>query len=38
MLKSIVYKTNTGHTFEYAKMLSEKLEIPYYSIKEAKTK
>lgn len=36
MLKAIVYKTNTGHTFQYAKMLSEKLNIPCYSIKEVK--
>lgn len=36
MLKAIVYKSNTGHTLQYAKMLSEKLEIPYYTIKEAK--
>ena len=35
-MKAIIYKTNTGHTFQYAKMLSEKLNIPCYSEKEAK--
>ena len=29
MLKAIVYKSNTGYTENYAKMLSEKLNIPY---------
>ncbi len=37
MIKAIVYKSNTGHTLRYAKMLKEKLNIPCYSIKEAKT-
>lgn len=27
----IVYTSNAGHTAEYAKMLSERLNIPYYS-------
>lgn len=35
MIKAIVYKSSTGHTLEYVKMLSEKLNIPYYTIKEA---
>lgn len=35
MIKAIVYKSSTGHTLEYAKMLSRKLNIPYYTIKEA---
>ena len=34
MLKAIVYKSNTGYTENYAKMLSEKLNIPYYNIKD----
>ena len=36
MLKAIIYKTNTGHTLEYAKMLSKDLDIPAYDIKELK--
>ena len=36
MLKAIVYKSNTGHTMQYAKMLSEKVNIPYFTINEAK--
>ncbi len=36
MIKAIVYKSNTGHTMQYAKMLSEKLKIPYFTIDEAK--
>lgn len=35
-MKAIVYKSNTGHTLKYAKMLSEDLNIPYYTIKEAR--
>ena len=38
MIKAIVYKSKTGHTKEYAEILSKKLNIPYYEIKEAKTK
>lgn len=34
----IVYESNTGHTMQYAKMLSEKLNIPYFSVKEARAK
>lgn len=37
-MKAIVYKSNTGHTLAYAKQLSEELKLPYYTIKEAKTK
>ena len=37
MLKAIIYKSSTGHTLEYAKLLSSKLNIPYYTIKEAKS-
>ncbi|MGN1299055.1 MAG: flavodoxin domain-containing protein [Candidatus Scatovivens sp.] len=36
MIKAIVYKSNTGHTRQYAKMLSEKLNIPCFTIEEAK--
>lgn len=38
MIKAIIYESNTGHTMQYAKMLSEKLNIPFFTIKEAKTK
>ena len=31
-----MYKSKTGHTERYAKMLSEELDIPCYSYKEAK--
>lgn len=37
-MKAIIYESNTGHTLEYAKMLSSELNIPYYSLKEAKEK
>lgn len=37
MIKAIVYESNTGHTMQYAKMLSEKLNIPCFTIEEAKT-
>ena len=37
MIKAIVYKSNTGHTMQYAKMLSEKLNIPRFTIEEEKT-
>lgn len=33
---AIVYTSNTGNTEKYAKMLSEKLHIPVYSIDQAK--
>lgn len=38
MIKSIVYKSNTGHTKQYAEMLGEFLKIPVYNLKEAKSK
>ena len=38
MIKAIVYKSKTGHTEKYAKMIGEKLNIPYYTLKEAKIK
>lgn len=34
-MKAIVYKSNTGHTAEYAKMLGAKTGLPVYSLKEA---
>lgn len=34
MIKAIIYHSNTGYTFEYAKLLSEILKIPYYSLEE----
>lgn len=37
MIKAIVYESNTGHTMQYAKMLSEKLNIPCFTIEKAKT-
>ena len=36
MSRVIIYKSKTGHTERYAKMLSEELDIPCYSYKEAK--
>lgn len=36
MIKAIVYKSNTGHTMQYARMLGDKLNIPYFTINEAK--
>ena len=38
MIKAIVYKSSTGHTMQYAKILSQKLNIPYFTINEAKSK
>lgn len=38
MVQSIVYKSNTGHTKQYAEMLSEILKVPAYHLKEAKVK
>lgn len=35
--KAIVYSSNTGHTRQYARLLSEKSGLPYYSLQEAKT-
>ena len=35
MIKAIVYKSNSGFTKEYALMLSKKLVLPVYDIKEA---
>ena len=37
MIKSIVYKSSTGHTQQYAEMLGESLKIPVYNLKEAKS-
>ena len=38
MIKSIVYKSSTGLTKQYAEMLGEALKIPVYNLKEAKSK
>ena len=35
MSRVIIYKSKTGHTERYAKMLSEELNIPCYSYKDA---
>ncbi len=35
MIKAIIYNSNTGHTFRYADMLSKKLDVSCYSLKEA---
>ena len=34
-MKAIVYKSNAGHTMQYAIILSKKLNIPCYDIKDA---
>ena len=36
MVRAIAYKSGTSFTKEYAKMLSDKLNIPYYTSEEAK--
>lgn len=38
MIKAIIYKSNTGHTKQYAEMLSKILQVPAYDLKEAKSK
>ncbi|MDE6660399.1 MAG: hypothetical protein K2J93_01080 [Anaeroplasmataceae bacterium] len=38
MVDAIVYTSKCGHTYVYAKALSEELNIPFYTIKEAKKK
>lgn len=35
-MKAIVYTSKTGSTEQYAKMLAEKLQIPYYPLKTAR--
>lgn len=35
-MKAIVYLSNAGHTERYAKLLSEALDLPCYSLKDAK--
>lgn len=37
-MNAIVYTSNTGYTFAYAKMLGERLGVPVYNIKESKNK
>ena len=36
MSRIIIYKSKTGHTERYARMLSEELNIPCYSYKDSK--
>ena len=36
MSRVVIYKSKTGHTKKYAKMLSKELNIPCYSYKDAK--
>ena len=36
LIKAIVYNSETGFTKEYAKMLSERLNVSYYTLEEAK--
>ena len=36
MSRVIIYKSKTGHTERYARMLSKELKIPCYSYKDAK--
>ena len=36
MIEAIVYTSKTGNTKEYARILSEKTGLPYYSLKEVK--
>ena len=38
MIKAIVFTSKTGHTAEYAKILGEKIGLPYFSLPEAKKK
>lgn len=35
-MNAIVYTSNTGYTAQYAEMLGKKLELPVYSLTEAK--
>ncbi len=37
MIKAIIYHSNTGYTMAYAKLLSKELNLPCYSLEEAKT-
>lgn len=36
MVKAIIYRSNSGHTEDYAKRMGKKLNIPCYTMKEAK--
>ena len=36
MVKAIVYKSETGFTKEYAEILSKKIDLPSYTLEEAK--
>lgn len=35
MVKAIVYESKAGHTLKYAKMLSKKLNIPFYWVNDS---
>ena len=35
---TIIYESKAGHTLKYVEMLSKKLNIPFYSSKEASKK
>ncbi len=37
-MKAIVYQSGTGHTMKYAELLSRNLNVPFYSLEEAKNK
>lgn len=37
-MEAIIYTSNTGSTARYAKMLSQELHLPVYSLEEAKKK
>ena len=37
-MEAIIYTTNTGSTAEYAQLLGKELNLPVYSIKQAKNK
>ena len=37
-MKAIIYTSNTGSTAEYAKLLGKELNLPVYSLQQAKTK
>lgn len=37
-MEAIIYTSNTGSTARYAKMLSQELHLPVYSLEEAKNK
>ncbi len=38
MIEAIVYTSKSGHTLTYAKALATELNLPYYTLKQAKRK